>query len=132
MIAGPDAPPARAGTYSPFGIETIVLALALGRKPRGRGDEGTGACGGELFVQGVTKAARFVDGVDRVSSGDLLLDPGQELGPSPLVGGLDGVVVALDGGDDEVQIDVQAQLEEVALNGGGGSNWNIELGGRLC
>jgi hypothetical protein len=48
-----------------------------------------------------------------VAGGDLCLDPGQELSAGEFLGGLDGAVVALDGGDDQVQIDIQAQLENV-------------------
>lgn len=49
--------------------------------------------------------------------GDVFLHPLQELVPRELAGGRDGAVVALRGGDDEVEVHVQAQGEDVAGTG---------------
>lgn len=102
-------------------VHAVVLAAPVVGQAHGRGDQGLDAGGQEGVVEGVAEAAGFVDGVDSVAGLDLGGDPLEELGAGPLLGKLDGAAVALDGGDDEVEVDVDAELEDVGLGRRGGA-----------
>jgi hypothetical protein len=101
-------------------IEPIVLAPALRRQAQRRGHQRVRPRRTEFLVQGVAEATGFIDGVHGVAGLDLLAHPGDELGAGKFGGGFDRAVIALAGGDHEVQVHIQAQLEDVARGGRAG------------
>ena len=94
-------------------IEPVVLAAALRVQTCGSDDQGVCPGGDQFAMQRIAKTAALVNGMHGVASCDSFFDPGDEWRASHLLGGLDRAVIALDGHDAEIQIDVDADLEYV-------------------
>jgi hypothetical protein len=126
------------------GVEAVVLPAAFRVQTRGSDDQGMCSGGHEFAVQRVAKTAALVYGVHGLASRDSFFAPGDELRASQLLGGLDRAMVALNGDDAEVQINVDAELEHmfdlirsqcacgIALADGSVSVWTVVMGCYLC
>src|SRR5256885_6631379 len=94
-------------------VQAVVLAPSFQAQAHGRGDQGLRPRRHQFFMQRVTKAAALIDRVHSVPGGDLLAHPSDKLSTGEFLRQRDRALVTLDGGDDKVQVHIQAQLEDL-------------------
>lgn len=83
----------------------------MGTQANRADDQAAGAGFDELIMQGVTKAAAFIDGAHGMASLDFLPHPLHEARNGKTHGGFGMLMIALDGGGDLFEIHVQAEFE---------------------